>query len=156
MSCKKIFLANLSLVLLVSLVFAHWSQAAVEAGDSLAGLVIPAPGTEEAVRYFGRENNESFGLEQLAKEYTLFKVVDAYCPICHGEAPVFNRLYARIQEDAALAEKLCLFIVAPQASPTEVAYLYQTWKTPYPILGDPEHVLPAKISTLNNALHHSR
>ncbi len=149
MSSTKVFLASLGLVLLVTLVFPHWSLAAVEEGDSLAGLVIPAPGTEEAVQYFGLGKNESFALEQLQKEYALFKVVDAYCPICHGEAPVFNRLYNRIQEDASLADKLCIFIVAPDAAPTEVDFLYKTWKTPYPILGDPDHVLPAKISSLN-------
>jgi hypothetical protein len=148
MTCKKIFIASLCFVILVMLVFPFWSQAKVEKGDSFVGLEFPAPGTEEAMQYFGLDKNESFGLDQLEKEYVLFKVVDVYCSVCHRAAFAFNRLYLFIQEDTSLADKLCLFIVAPEATPTEVGYLYQSWETPYPILGDFEDILPAKIASL--------
>lgn len=149
MTRKKGFLINIVSAILVMVVFPLWTQAEVEEGDSLAGLVFPSPGTEEAARYFGLEENEPFALEQLEKEYILFKVVDVYCPVCHEQAPAFNRLYSRIQEDASLADKLYIFIIAPEATPTEITYLYQAWKTPYPILGDHEYILPEKIGSLN-------
>ena len=149
MTGKKSFLIIISLAVTVMLLFPLWTQAEVEEGDSLAGLVFPSPGTEEATRYFGLDKNEPFSLEQLEKEYVLFKVVDVYCPVCHEQAPAFNRLYSRIQEDAYLADKLYVFIIAPEATPTEITYLYQAWKTPYPILGDHEYVLPEKIGALD-------
>jgi len=149
MKRKKGFLISLGLAILVIAVFPLWTQAEIDVGDSLAGLLLPSPGTEEATRYFGLEKNEPFALEQLEKEYILFKIVDVYCPVCHEQTPAFNRLYSRIQEDASLADKLYVFIIAPEATPTEITYLYQAWKTPYPILGDHEYILPEKIGSLN-------
>ncbi len=148
MTCKKKFIANLSFAILVMLVFPFWAQAMVEKGDSLVGLEFPAPGTEENMRYFGLDKNESFGLDQLKKEYVLFKVVDVYCSVCHRAAFAFNRLYLFIQEDTSLADKLYVFIVAPDATPSQIGNLYHSWETPYPILGDFEDILPANISSL--------
>ena len=148
MKRKKTFITSLCFAILVMLVLPLWSQANVEKGDTLVGIKFPAPGTEENMQYFGLDKNEPFGLDQLEKEYVLFKVVDVYCPVCHKEAFAFNRLYLHIQEDTSLADKLCVFIVAPEATPTEVGYLYQSWETPYPILGDFEDILPSKIASL--------
>ncbi len=149
MRSKKAFIAGLGFAILAMVLFPLWTQASVEEGDSLAGLVFPAPGTQEAMDYFGLEENKPFVLERLDKKYILFKVVDVYCPICHEQAPVFNRLYSRIQEEASLADSLCVFILAPQATPTELLYLYQAWKTPYPILADHGYILPGKIASLD-------
>jgi len=149
MTGKKSFLIVISLAFTAMLLFPLWTQASVKEGDSLAGLLFPAPGSLETMNYFGLEQDEPFSLEQLEKEYVLFKVVDVYCPVCHEQAPAFNRLYSRIQGDTSLADKLYMFIIAPEATPTEITYLYQAWKTPYPILGDHEYVLPEKIGALD-------
>ncbi|EFI33717.1 redoxin domain protein [Desulfonatronospira thiodismutans ASO3-1] len=125
------------------------SKASVQEGDSLEGVTFPAPATQEAAEQLGLEKMEPFSLDNLDREYVLFKVVDVYCPVCHEQAPEFNRLFNRIQDNTSLAESMYIFTLAPEASPGEVEHLYQAWETPYPILGDHEYILPGKIGSLD-------
>ena len=105
-------------------------------GDSLPALTLSAPATQKDSAYLGIAAGKPFRLADVNADLILVEIIGVYCPQCHQQRPRINRLFHRVQKDAALAQKLKFVGIAVGASPMEAAYLVKETRIPYPIITD--------------------
>ena len=81
---------------------------------------------------------ETFSINQLNCQLVLIEIVGVYCPQCHIQMPLFNKLFYRIKRDADMCKKSKMLAIAVGANPIEVAYFKKEHQIPYPVIKDPE------------------
>ena len=112
-----------------------------ERGSLLPDCSFPAPKGKHDRKdraYLGIDSNEVFKIGQTAGDYTLLEIVGVYCPQCHSQAPVFNELFRRVENDARIKGKLKILAIAAGATAEEVEYMREVYKIPFPLLIDPK------------------
>ena len=143
MKNKKFFRCFL---LLVSLVFALQCQAAYGSGEDLpaAKFTVPAPESAQVQKYLGLKSMEPFTLSQMNAKLVIVEFFSALCPQCHANAPIENKIYKVLQEDAGLADvKLIGIAIATDKSQLE-AYR-KNFKVPFPLFLDETSALSASM-----------
>ena len=73
-------------------------------GQSVGNLTFPQPLSDEDAKYLGLAKRNVFALQDIKSPYVLVEQFKTSCPHCMAQAPVLNKLYAMVQEDAG-AEK---------------------------------------------------
>jgi hypothetical protein len=115
-------------------------------GSVLPALSIASPSSAEDRTYLGIGNAPTFGIEQIAAEIVVLEIIGVYCPQCHVQLPLFNKLFFRIQKDSQLAAKTKFAAIAVGANANEVAYLKDQFKIPYPVLVDPQFIIHKQLA----------
>lgn len=112
-----------------------------KAGDTLPDLVFQNTLTPQEQEYLGVEDTPTFSLSQIGAQVILFEFFGVYCPICHDQAPDFNRLVKRLNRDAATAEAVRVVALAAGATTIEMEHARKSMKAEYPMLNDPDFSL---------------
>jgi hypothetical protein len=89
-------------------------------GSSLAQIRLCAPTSEKERGYLGIGEVTTFSISQIDSPYTLIEIMSVYCPQCHEQAPLFNKLFYRIKKNSKFANKVKMMAVAIGANPTEL------------------------------------
>ncbi|MFH1349435.1 MAG: TlpA disulfide reductase family protein [Pseudomonadota bacterium] len=104
----------------------------------LPEFLLVAPSSEIERTYLGIPPSGTFTISQVDCELLMIEIVGVYCPKCHTQMPLFNKLFHRINKDAALSKKVRIIAIAVGASPTELDYFKKEYRIPYPVFMDPE------------------
>lgn len=112
------------------------SVATPQKDSQMPAISLNAPASQKECDYLGVEAQKPFQLADVNAELILLEIIGVYCPQCHKQRPQINRLYHRIQKDAAMSKKVKFVGIAVGASPMEVAYLVKESHIPYPIVAD--------------------
>jgi peroxiredoxin len=105
-------------------------------GGTLPKLSLETPADEGDKKYLGLGKSGRFFLQQVDGPLLLVEIIGVYCPLCHKQAPGFNRLFQRIQRDPRLKTKVKFLAVAAGGTATEIAYLRQEFSIPFPVISD--------------------
>lgn len=106
-------------------------------GTELPEFQLETPKSEEERAYLGIKANPSFSITQLKAELVLIEIIGVYCPRCHRQHPLFNKLFYRIKKNTEMYNQTKMIGVAVGANPIEVAYLKKEYRIPYPVIVDP-------------------
>jgi hypothetical protein len=112
------------------------SVATPQKGSLMPTMTLNAPASQKECDYLGIAPQQPFQLADVNAELIMLEIIGVYCPQCHKQRPYINRLYHRIQKDAAMAKKVKFVGIAVGATPMEVAYLVKESRIPYPIVAD--------------------
>ena len=107
------------------------------AGSYLPEFQLEAPSSKKERTYLGIGAAEAFSINQLDCQLALIEIVGVYCPQCHIQMPLFNKLFYRIKRDADINEKTKILAVAVGANAIELAYFRKKHNIPYPVIKDP-------------------
>ncbi|SDB09677.1 Peroxiredoxin [Desulfonatronum thiosulfatophilum] len=83
----------------------------------------------------------NFLLADVPAEFVLLKYYSEHCSQCVQEAQLYNRLFAMIQEDPGLRERLKLIGIGVGDSQRSVLRFKRTHNVPYPLLADERRIL---------------
>jgi len=108
------------------------------AGSHLPEFQLEAPSSEKDRAYLGIGTVETFSINQPDCELIMLEIVGVYCPQCHIQMPLFNKLFYRIKRDTDMYKKTKMLAVAVGANPMETAYFKKQHHIPYPVIKDPE------------------
>jgi hypothetical protein len=118
-------------------VFSGWhimghcgSTALPQKGSRMPSLDLNAPASQKECDYLGVEAQKPFQLADVNSDLILLEIIGVYCPQCHKQRPHINRLYHRIQKDAAFSKRLKFMGIAVGATPMEAAYLVKSPRSP--------------------------
>jgi len=109
------------------------------AGVPLPDLGLKAPLAEEDKLYLGIGKDETFSIKDIDAQLVLFEILGVYCPQCHIQHPLFNKLYFRIKKDPDLLKKIKFLGLAAGANPMEADYVKKENRIPFPIITDPKY-----------------
>lgn len=107
--------------------------------SQLPAFQLPAPAGENDQRYLGITSTV-FELKDVSAEILVVEILGVYCPLCYQQAPLFNKLYGRIQR-RGLGDKVKMLGIAIGATSTEVEHLRQSGSYEYPVVRDEQFVV---------------
>jgi hypothetical protein len=102
--------------------------------SKLPAFNLPAPSLEDDQKYLGVKG-PTFQLADVACEVLLVEILGVYCPLCYQQAPLFNKLFARINKKN-LGEKVKMLGIAIGATTMELDYLRKKGSYDYPVVQD--------------------
>ena len=117
-------------------------------GQSVGNLTFPPPLSKEDANYLGLTRMDAFSLQKIKSPYVLVEQFSANCPYCMAQAPVLNRLYTMVQQDAALKTRLKFLAMGQNNDEKAVMMWKALHKVPFP-------VLPDTVGTFGKALNFS-
>lgn len=103
-------------------------------GGTLPPFQLPAPTSDNDQKYLG-VNSPTFQLKDVQCQVLLVEILGAYCPLCYQQAPLFSKLFARINK-RNLGDKVKMLGVAIGATANEVEQLRKNGSYEFPIVQD--------------------
>jgi thiol-disulfide isomerase/thioredoxin len=117
-------------------------------GYNAGDVAFSAPLSAKDATYLGLASPAPFHLKDIKADYVVVESFNTTCPHCMAQAPVLNKLYAMVEGDAKLKNKV-KFVSVGQGNDANAVKMWQTFhKVPFP-------VVPDKDSKLGKALNFS-
>jgi thiol-disulfide isomerase/thioredoxin len=108
-------------------------------GQSVGIVKFKAPITEDGAKYLGLAKAGDFTLKDVKAPYLLVEQFNTSCPHCMAQAPVMNALFAKVEADAQLKNKL-KFVGTGQGNEAPQLKMWQAFhKVPFPLVPDPDN-----------------
>lgn len=107
-------------------------------------ITIPAPDSVQAQQYLGLKDMEPFPLSSINSKIVIIEFFNALCPHCHANAPIVNKLYKIIQDDAGLRDVKIVGIAVGSDKPQVDAYR-KNFKVPFPLFIDDGFAISAAM-----------
>jgi thiol-disulfide isomerase/thioredoxin len=108
-------------------------------------LEFPVPESRRERAYLGLSGNDMFRLNRIKGYILVVEIFNMYCPVCQGEAPKVNELYALIAKDPALKGKVKMLGIGVGNTPFEVNVFRKKFEILFPLLSDADFAVE-KIS----------
>lgn len=134
----KTFLAAILFVILCP-AYGFAGKTILKKGDLLPGFTMKAPASEQDRLYLGIGNKETFSMKDIDARLVFLEILGVYCPKCHIQHPLFNKLFFRIKKDPELFKKVKFLGIAAGANPMEVEYVKKENRIPFPIITDQKY-----------------
>lgn len=99
----------------------------------------------EVKQYLGLKNLKSFAISQIPAKLILIEIFSLYCPICHKQAPIANKLYKFIQQDPRLSKDIKMIGIGAGNNQKEVEVFKTKFRIPFPLFCDPNFDIHKKI-----------
>jgi len=119
---------------LIALAMPALSAQLPQKGDVLPSLRFSSPVLPEDQKYLA-VTGDTFAVNDVNCQLLLVEIISVYCPACYQQAPLFNKLFARI-ENGTLRNKVKMLAVAAGGTVMEVKYLREDGQYAYPIVQD--------------------
>ena len=95
--------------------------------------------------YLGLKNKKSFSISHIQAKLILVEVLSLYCPVCHKQAPIANKIYKYIQQNPELSKDIKVIGIAAGNNQREVGVFRETFRIPFPLFPDPDFVVHKKL-----------
>lgn len=114
------------------------AEADPKVGQVLGPVKFAKPISEDDAKYLGLPKAEEFTLKDVKTPYVFVEQFNTSCPHCMHQAPILNELYNKVQQDAALKDKLKFMSVGQANDETAVKMWKAFHKVPFPLVPDPD------------------
>jgi peroxiredoxin len=83
----------------------------------------------------------SFTIPEIKANVVIIEIFSMYCPYCQREAPNVNRLYEKIEQNAALKGKIKIIGIGVGNTSYEVSTFKKKYSVPFPLFADADYVI---------------
>jgi hypothetical protein len=105
-----------------------------EKGSALPPFQLQAPSLEADVSYLGLKES-SFQLKDVSCQVLVLEIIGVYCSRCYHQAPLFNKLFARLNRKG-MGDKVKMLAIAAGGTANEIAHLRKTGSYEFPVVSD--------------------
>ena len=108
-----------------------------KAGTFLPEMTLSRPGDSTDLKYLGLlGSGTSFKVNQIKATVVIIQIYSMYCPYCQAEAPNVNRLYASIEDNPALKDKIKIIGIGAGNSKFETGIYKKKYTVVFPLIPD--------------------
>jgi peroxiredoxin len=132
-------ISSLALVLLALFMAAAIGSAEnspPKVGSALPEIELSKPINSADLKYLGLSGSEFFKINQIKARVVIIEIFSMYCPYCQAEAPNVNRLYALIEGNSALKDKIKVIGIGINNSLFETDIFKKKYKVEFPLIPD--------------------
>jgi thiol-disulfide isomerase/thioredoxin len=123
--------------LLVAATFAAAQNAPPKVGSALPEMELLKPGDSAYLKYLGLPGGgTSFKINQIKAKVAIIQIYSMYCPYCQAEAPNVNRLYASIENNPELKDKIKIIGIGVGNSQFETGIYKKKYTVAFPLIPD--------------------
>lgn len=105
-------------------------------GSLLPEFTLEVPASAKDRAYLGIGAAKTFSIDQMDCDLALIEIVGVYCPQCHIQMPLYNKLFYRIKKNTDLYSRVKMVAVVVGATPMENSYFKEKHRIPYPVIKD--------------------
>ena len=145
---KKRFLTSLQLLVCLLFVLpccSVYGSQPFPAGSQLPRSTLPAPDSQQTLSYLGLTTTATYTISQIDAKLVLIEVLSALCPVCQANAPVMNRLYRTVQNDADLARDVKIIGICTANNETQTDAFRKNFKVPFPLIPDEHYAIALTV-----------
>jgi len=150
---QKRFLTSLQLLAFLLFVLPCYSVYGSEdrpilAGSQLPRFTLPAPDAQQTSSYLGLTTTAPYTISQIEAKLVLIEILSALCPHCQANAPVLNRLYQVIQDDADLARHVKIIGICIGNDKTQIDAFKKSFKVSFPLIHDENMAIAQAVKVM--------
>ncbi len=108
-------------------------------GSSLPSFQLQAPQSEDDLKYLG-VGATTFELKNVKAQLLIVEILGVYCPYCYEQAPLFKKLYDRLQRKK-IGDRVKMLGVAAGGTRAEVEHLRTNGSYDFPIVPDESYAV---------------
>jgi len=117
----------------------------ISTGSTLSQFSLNVPDDSNVKRYLGLKNLKSFSISQISAKLILIEIFSFYCPICHKQAPVANKLFNFIQQDPELSKDIKVIGIGAGNNQKEIEAYKSNFRVQFPLFSDVDFNIHKKI-----------
>jgi len=117
----------------------------IKEGDPFPGVVLKTPDEVKDRAYLEISGKENFAIKEIKAKVILVEIMNVYCASCQNLAPIYNKLFARIQSNPDTRKGIKMIGVAAGNNEQEVKIFRDHFQVPYPIIPDKKYIMHAAI-----------
>jgi len=117
----------------------------ISPGTILPQFKIDMPDNVETKQYLGLKDLKSFTISQIPAKLILIEIFSFYCPICHKQAPITNKLYKFIQQNPELSKDVKMIGIGAGNNQKEIEAYKVTFRVQFPLFPDPDFYIHKKL-----------
>jgi len=106
-------------------------------GGAFPKIELLKPDNSTDLKYLGLSSGGiSFKVNQIKAKVAIIQIYSMYCPYCQAEAPNVNRLYASIESNPALKDKIKIIGIGAGNSQFETGIYKKKYAVAFPLIPD--------------------
>ncbi len=114
-------------------------------GERLPDFSLSLASEDDAgAAYLGVSGNTSFSWQAVQGKLVLIEFFSVFCPKCHENVEMLNRLHKIFQDDKVLGEQVRLMGVAVLGGKSQVELFRKQTGAAYPLFSDPDDTIARK------------
>ena len=110
-------------------------------GSALPEIELLKPNNSADLKYLGLSGSGFFKINQIKARVVIIEIFSMYCPYCQAEAPNVNRLYAVIEGNSALKDKVKIIGIGIGNSQFETGIFKKKYTVAFPLIPDADFKL---------------
>jgi thiol-disulfide isomerase/thioredoxin len=138
---NKVLVLSCCLAVLVCFGAVTWANAEAEpvVGQTVPSVKFSGTITPDGSKYLGLAKQGPFSWKDIKAPYLVIEQFSTNCPHCMAQAPVMDKLYEMVNNDAALKGKV-KFLGAGQGDNEVKLKMWKAFhKVPFPLVPDPNN-----------------
>jgi thiol-disulfide isomerase/thioredoxin len=130
--CLSVFL----MMLFFATVIGAAENSPPKVGSVFPEIELLKPNNPDHLKYLGLSGSGIFKINQIKTDIVIIEIFSMYCPYCQGEAPNVNRLYASIEGNPGLKNKIKIIGIGINNSLFETDVFKNKYKVEFPLIPD--------------------
>ena len=107
-----------------------------QVGQGFPDVELSKPVIAGELKYLGLSGSGSFRINQIKADVVIVEIFSMYCPYCQAEAPNMNNLYALIESNPAIKNKIKIIGIGINNSLYETDIFKNKYKIAFPLIPD--------------------
>ena len=141
MKRKILGFAVVMLALFVATAIGAAENSPPKVGSALPEIELLKPNNSADLKYLGLSGSGFFKINQIKARVVIIEIFSMYCPYCQAEAPNVNRLYAVIEGNSALKDKVKIIGIGIGNSQFETGIFKKKYTVAFPLIPDADFKL---------------
>jgi hypothetical protein len=118
---------------------------AISLNKPLPQITLNLSDDSSAKQYLGIKNAETVLISRIPAKLILIEVFSLYCPICHKQAPVANKIYKYIHQNPELDKDVRIIGIGAGNNQKEVGVFRDTFRVQFPLFADQDFIIHKKL-----------
>lgn len=114
-------------------------------GGKLPDVRLEMPADPDHRNYLGLQGSDTFTVPEIDADIVIVEIFSMYCPHCQREAPTINGIFAKIEENPKLRDRVKLIGIGVGNSALEVDYFRKAYDIPFPLFADGDFAIHKKL-----------
>jgi thiol-disulfide isomerase/thioredoxin len=139
------------LMVLMATAMSYAQNSPPKVGNPLPDFELTTLNNPADFQYLGlTAGGKSFKINQIKAKVIIIQIYSMYCPYCQAEAPNVNRLYASIENNPALKDKIKIIGIGAGNTQFEVGTYKKKYSVLFPLVPDDDfktHKIMGEVRT---------